>query len=63
MVKNFALCGCGRSVSGYCDGSHGIPPHEWQERTNAVQDNFNVYTAYPELPIDSDYKRIPYAQT
>lgn len=32
MVNSFGRCGCGRSTSGICDGSHTIPLDEWNDR-------------------------------
>jgi len=29
--EELGRCGCGRSASGYCDGSHGMTEQQWQE--------------------------------
>ncbi len=28
----FGTCGCGRSLSGDCDGSHGLTEEQWQAK-------------------------------
>jgi len=56
MIGDFGKCGCGRSKDQpYCDGSHAFPDDD------ELSDE--VYKVLPELPIDSDQKRNPYAQT
>lgn len=53
MVKDFAKCGCGRSKNApWCDGSHALPI-----------ETSEPYPVLPELPVDSDHKRNPYAST
>ena len=29
--EDIGRCGCGRSLSGYCDGSHAMTEQQWQE--------------------------------
>jgi CDGSH-type Zn-finger protein len=29
--EDIGRCGCGRSASGYCDGSHGMTEEQWKE--------------------------------
>lgn len=56
MIGDFGKCGCGRSKDQpYCDGSHAFLDDE------QLQDD--TYPVFPELPIDSDQKRNPYAPT
>ncbi len=56
MIGDFGKCGCGRSKDQpYCDGSHAFPDDEQLQDDN--------YRVFPELPIDSDEKRNPYAPT
>jgi CDGSH-type Zn-finger protein len=56
MIGDFGKCGCGRSKDQpYCDGSHAFPDDE--------QLQADTYPIFPELPIDSDQKRNPYAPT
>jgi CDGSH-type Zn-finger protein len=57
MIKNFAKCGCGRSVSGFCDGSHALTVEEY---TVQLMSRTPEYTLFPET--DSE-KPIPYAST
>lgn len=58
MVKDFAKCGCGRSKNApWCDGSHALPIE------TPVTYPSESYPVLPELPVDSDLKRNPYAST
>jgi CDGSH-type Zn-finger protein len=57
MIKNFAKCGCGRSESGFCDGSHALTVEEY---TVKLMSRTSEYTIFPET--DSE-KPIPYAPT
>lgn len=41
-------CGCGRSLTGFCDGSHGLSESAWLERkalleTDTVKDIDNTH--------------------
>ena len=29
--EEIGRCGCGRSASGYCDGSHGLTEEQWKK--------------------------------
>jgi CDGSH-type Zn-finger protein len=31
-----AQCGCGRSVTGLCDGSHALTEEQWQVKLEAM---------------------------
>lgn len=31
-----AACGCGRSRSGQCDGSHALTPEQWNKIQEAI---------------------------
>ena len=55
MIKDFAKCGCGRSESGFCDGSHALTVEEYTKRLFSRR---SEYTIFPET--DSD-KPVPYA--
>lgn len=30
MTERKVVCGCGRSITGFCDGSHALSESEWQ---------------------------------
>lgn len=60
MIKDFGKCGCGRSESGYCDGSHALTVEEYTVKLMSTQPEF---TLLPEMPQDSDVKTVPYAPT
>lgn len=60
MVKNFARCGCGRSETGYCNGSHALTVEEYTLKLMGTQPEF---TLLPEMSRDCDTKQIPYAAT
>ena len=30
-------CGCGRSKTGFCDGSHGLSPESWAKIQEAIE--------------------------
>ena len=34
--QNRAPCGCGRSVSGFCDGSHGLTEEQWKAKLDQM---------------------------
>jgi len=57
---DYGKCACGRSKSGYCDGSHAISIDEWMSR---MIDREHDDSVFPDLPVDSDLKRNPYART
>lgn len=57
MIKDFAKCGCGRSESGFCDGSHALTVEEY---TVKLMSKTPEHTIFPET--DSE-KPIPYAPT
>lgn len=57
MIKDFAKCGCGRSESGFCDGSHALTVEAYTKRLFSKRPE---YTIFPET--DSD-KPVPYAPT
>jgi len=56
----YGKCGCGRSKTGYCDGSHSLSIEEYMNKLIDLEFDDSVF---PELPEDSDYKRNPYAPT
>ena len=60
MIKDFGKCGCGRSESGYCDGSHALTVEEYTRKLMSIQPEFIIL---PEMPQDSDVKTVPYAAT
>jgi hypothetical protein len=42
----FGSCGCGRSITGECDGSHSYTPEQWAKIQEArAQDQFLNETA------------------
>ena len=57
MIKDFGKCGCGRSESGFCDGSHALTVKDY---TVKLMSRNPEHTIFPE--IDSE-KPIPYAPT
>ena len=57
MIKDFGKCGCGRSETGYCNGSHALTVEEY---TRQLLSRNPEYTIFPE---DECEKPIPYAST
>jgi hypothetical protein len=60
MVKDFGKCGCGRSETGFCNGSHALTIEEYTRRLMGTQPEF---TLMPEASQDNDSKQVPYAST
>lgn len=63
MIKDFGRCGCGRSTSGYCDGSHALTVEEYTRQLISRVPEHSIMPEITELTIDRDSKRIPYAPT
>lgn len=34
--KKNTACGCGRSLTGWCDGSHAMSEEQWQDKLQAM---------------------------
>ena len=60
MVKDFGKCGCGRSETGYCNGSHALTVEEY---TRKLMSTPPEYQLWPEVEVDNDQKLPPYAAT
>lgn len=63
MVKDFGKCGCGRSETGYCNGSHALTVEEYTTKLMGTQSPFTLLPEVTPDTIDVDSKRVPYAAT
>lgn len=59
-VVDFGKCGCGRSETGYCNGSHALTVAEY---TLKLMSRPAEYQLMPEVDQDRDQKSVPYAAT
>lgn len=63
MIKDFGRCGCGRSESGYCDGSHALTVEEYTLRLMSTESEYAIIPESTDENIDRDSKPNPYAPT